>query len=817
MKDKLFSTLDFIERDRRVSIAKISAVTLFLLLASMNFMDMYLLWIFGATGIFVLLSGRKPRISRWDLPIILFSLSILLYGVIANRHLSLQPLGFLFAYLIGTNILSTLPPKEGKSSRRRDAYLALMLISAFAIGMAIHIALNMHITGEITWERRSLDFWTGEYITATMQASFCILGIATSIAIFFSDAPLWLKPLALALCAILNVYNFRLGGRAVILITVIAAAAAAIFFFVACNKKRLRILTAAVIILGLAAVAAAYFSDVAGIKTAFEASTFYTRFFYKFAADRDKSFIYRFFLSDPRFELKLEFVKNFELSLWGGNHIKDVVDNYAHDIFLDTYDSYGIFSFVFLAGYAVCAIVRAVRVVFDRSIPFTVRSVILTSDISMLIIFMLEPVLQGMPRHFIAFCFIDGLTAWYLRSRRARQSAIEAEKSAPIKIAFFSTNLNHHTLPLCRALIERVGEENFRFVATEPLSEERLRLGYEDMDAAHPFVLREYAGEDERAEARRLCRTCDVMIFGSAPSIYFKRRAALNRPIFYYSERLDKPALYGKFTLRRRLAMLRHYGLALLTDHAYLLCAGAYVPRDFAKCGLFLGRRYKWGYFPVTDECQDPDALIDQKDPKKILWVARFCEVKHPERVIAVAARLRDAGIAFEVDMIGRGPLEEETRAAIEAAGIEDRIHLLGAIPHGEVSEHMARAGIFLFTSDASEGWGAVINEAMAAACAVVSTDTPGSVPYLIKNGENGISVADGDGDALYEALARLLGSSEERRRLGRAAAHTLSDEWNARVAAERFVSLAREVRVDGARPRPQLFDEGICSRAHRM
>ena len=55
----------------------------------------------------------------------------------------------------------------------------------------------------------------------------------------------------------------------------------------------------------------------------------------------------------------------------------------------------------------------------------------------------------------------------------------------------------------------------------------------------------------------------------------------------------------------------------------------------------------------------------------------------------------------------------------------------------------MEKSEIFLFTSDKGEGWGAVLNESMNSACAVVASHAIGSVPFLLKDGENpSLSVA---------------------------------------------------------------------------
>ncbi len=50
-----------------------------------------------------------------------------------------------------------------------------------------------------------------------------------------------------------------------------------------------------------------------------------------------------------------------------------------------------------------------------------------------------------------------------------------------VKITFFSNFLNHHQLPLCLELMKIEGVD-FKFVACIPIVEEKLKLGYEDMN-----------------------------------------------------------------------------------------------------------------------------------------------------------------------------------------------------------------------------------------------------------------------------------------------------------------------------------------------
>ena len=177
-----------------------------------------------------------------------------------------------------------------------------------------------------------------------------------------------------------------------------------------------------------------------------------------------------------------------------------------------------------------------------------------------------------------------------------------------------------------------------------------------------------------------------------------------------------------------------------------------------------------------------------------------------------IAKRLKADGCDFKLNMIGNGELEESTRRLIDEIGVADCVEMLGSMKPEEVRENMENSEIFLFTSDRNEGWGAVLNESMNSACAVVANCAIGSVPFLIKNGENGYMYKDGDVDDLYEKVKMLLDNAEERKRIAKNAYKTMAEEWNAENAAEKLVALCEKMLSDEYKPFP--YENGVCSRA---
>ncbi len=380
-----------------------------------------------------------------------------------------------------------------------------------------------------------------------------------------------------------------------------------------------------------------------------------------------------------------------------------------------------------------------------------------------------------------------------------------------MRVVFYSNFLNHHQLPFCLAM-DRLTGGNFTFVATTPVPVSRMKMGYHDMNKQYPFVLTTYDSAENERLAERLALESDVIITGSAPEKYTVMRLKKNKLTFRYSERWYKkgmPLVKIPFSFARSLLHHRRF----MKRPVYMLCASAYTAADCARFGNYLGRTYKWGYFPEVKK-QDMDALIERKrgnEKPVLLWVARLLELKHPEAAIHLAERLKRDGVDFELRIIGSGEMEQQISAWIIEKQLEDCVHMLGAMSPEAVRDHMESADIFLFTSDFNEGWGAVLNESMNSGCAVVASHAIGSAPFLIADGKNGFIYRNGDNDGLYERVARLLEKPELREEMGRNAYRTMSDLWNAETAAKRFIELAQAL-LDGKDT--DLFENGPCSRA---
>ena len=385
------------------------------------------------------------------------------------------------------------------------------------------------------------------------------------------------------------------------------------------------------------------------------------------------------------------------------------------------------------------------------------------------------------------------------------------KKEPGLKIVFCSNFMNHHQLYFSKSLINK--GVDFRFITTRTIGAERIDGGWKDLNTKFDWIVRIYESEEQLKIAKKLIDEADLVIAGSFPIKLIRKRILKNKLVFLYSERWFKSTdgSIDRFkTLHNAISNLIHRKY-LNFFNVYMLCASAYTPYDCSLYGNFLGKCYKWGYFPYVNK-YDIDDLIDKKErnkPIKLLWVARMLELKHPEFTVNLAKKLKSEGFDFEMNLIGIGEKYDEIKRQIKNANLEDQVKLLGSMSPEEVRSYMENANIFLFTSDYNEGWGAVLNEAMNSACAVVACEAIGSVPFLIKNGINGLTYRYADEEGLFEQVKSLMTDTMKRKRLGKEAYNTIITEWNPENAAKKLLQLYYALQgVNGY----EIPAEGVCS-----
>lgn len=123
----------------------------------------------------------------------------------------------------------------------------------------------------------------------------------------------------------------------------------------------------------------------------------------------------------------------------------------------------------------------------------------------------------------------------------------------------------------------------------------------------------------------------------------------------------------------------------------------------------------------------------------RLLFVGRLPlggRQKRPDRLIEAAARLQSTYPQIQVDVVGDGPGQGELRHLAQSKGISEHVRLHGRVDDDELSDLYDRADVLVLPSpDRSEGFGLVLQEAIAHDLPTVMSSEAGGAEFLRRTG----------------------------------------------------------------------------------
>ena len=380
-----------------------------------------------------------------------------------------------------------------------------------------------------------------------------------------------------------------------------------------------------------------------------------------------------------------------------------------------------------------------------------------------------------------------------------------------MKLTFISNFFNHHQKPLSDYLYSKLGD-NYTFISTIPMPEAFTNSGYEDFSKIS-YHLKSFENQEELQKTQNIIENSDAVIIGAAHQKFVQNRIENNKLTFWYSERIFKKGPLEMFNPRRiNQIVVKHSQNR--NKNVFLLSASAFTSNDLSWYLAYPKKRYKWGYFTKVQEVDVNQKLQNIRNTKiKFLVVSRLIDWKHPELALNLAAKLKDLGHHnFEIDIVGSGPMDDELKSMSLKYDLASYVTFRGNIPNEEVLQLMSKTHVFLFLSDRNEGWGAVLNEAMANGCAVICSSMVGAAPYLVKPNKNGVifkskSVAD-----LTTKTLSLLNNEALREKLSLAAYNTMKKTWSPKNAGDNLLKLIDQ-KINGENNLNRI-EEGPCSKA---
>jgi glycosyltransferase involved in cell wall biosynthesis len=174
---------------------------------------------------------------------------------------------------------------------------------------------------------------------------------------------------------------------------------------------------------------------------------------------------------------------------------------------------------------------------------------------------------------------------------------------------------------------------------------------------------------------------------------------------------------------------------------------------------------------------------LQQSSRPIILGVGQLKERKGFQILVEACAILKNRGVNFECQIVGKGPMQPNLVDLIQRLELSDLVVLLGELSHEEVFSRYEQANIFALPAIQAkngdqDGIPNVILEAMAMELPIVSTKHS-AIPEVVEHEINGLLVPPGDPEALAEALSRLISKPDLGETFGRAGRRKVADEFN--------------------------------------
>lgn len=346
-----------------------------------------------------------------------------------------------------------------------------------------------------------------------------------------------------------------------------------------------------------------------------------------------------------------------------------------------------------------------------------------------------------------------------------------------MKFIQYTPWVSPHQVPLAKELVKVLGVDNFRYVYTEDPSPHQLKWGWDKL-IAEPWMMKTRADDP-------ILTSCEVLLTGVRDLGLMAQRAAKGLKTFYMSERWFKPIRIGgaeglalplpgiaRMWVPRFRKMAKGFvKLVNESESIRFLPIGPWAKKDFLRIGVKEEKMIDWGYFVAPsanklekvvaiERSEIAEGLHGQRKDNvlKVLWAGRDIPLK----------RVRD--------------IEKAVRIC-QRKGLKVEFTKLTGVSGEEVRKAMREHDTFVFASDAYEGWGAVVSEALEEGMNVIGTWECGACPTLLPK------------ERLYHAgdvreLARLLELELDGRVGDRRLPACSIGEWTAEKAAKRLVGM---------------------------
>jgi glycosyltransferase involved in cell wall biosynthesis len=238
--------------------------------------------------------------------------------------------------------------------------------------------------------------------------------------------------------------------------------------------------------------------------------------------------------------------------------------------------------------------------------------------------------------------------------------------------------------------------------------------------------------------------------------------------------------IHGDHATGLKLFAKRQFLGCVLQRASAVLACGRYGREFFLKYGANPDRIFLSPYEPDYGPLLTPDEAtvrtVSERfglrpGRKRALVCGRLAKVKRPDLAVDAFVAVADERPEWDLILAGDGPLRDMVKARIPQR-LRDRVVMTGFIADQNTVTALYHASDLLLHPADFEPWALVINEAVAAGMAVVTTSVVGAAAELVRDGVNGRICPPGSLPCLIDALSdatrpeRLFAMRQESRRV---------------------------------------------------
>lgn len=343
--------------------------------------------------------------------------------------------------------------------------------------------------------------------------------------------------------------------------------------------------------------------------------------------------------------------------------------------------------------------------------------------------------------------------------------------SEAVKLTFWMNMPSFYQEDLFRALVDS-GRVDLEVVYARDLDDNRRRLGWErDLGG---YTSRVLTGR-RLFEAWRIARAQHDRIhvvngIWAVPAFTVALLALTTAGGDYliYSEAPDPTV---RLTISRQW-LRATLGRYLASRTRGLLAISHFAADFYQSLGVPPSRVFPFGYFR-KNVTPDDGTIFPRESSNhfELLFVGQVIPRKGVDLLIEAVVPLLLSMTDLRITLVGDGPSRPALEDQVRSLGIEERIRFEGVLGSDRIGERIARADALVLPSR-WDGWGLVVNEALAAGVPVIVSDHCGASD-LVEPGVNGYVFPTEDAAALRSCIEKLRESPDRLAAMKAAAART--------------------------------------------